>query len=113
MWASCLVGAWPCARELEAVTVFWWRSSLSRKASAQWQQENYRIQIAWMIYIVKAALAKWPNVPDCYGWLGLDARGNWYMRDEQAQVAGPFGGTPGAMRCRNAAAKGSVSAARN
>lgn len=41
--------------------------------------------------IVKAALAKWPNVPDCYGWLGLDARGNWYMRDEQAQSAGAFG----------------------
>jgi hypothetical protein len=45
--------------------------------------------------IVKQALAKWPNVPDCYGWLGLDARGNWYMRDEQAQAAGPFvAGTP-------------------
>ena len=42
--------------------------------------------------IVKAALAKWPNVPDCYGWLGLDARGNWYMRDDQAQAAGPFAG---------------------
>lgn len=41
--------------------------------------------------IVKAALAKWPNVPDCYGWLGLDARGNWYMRDERAQSAGAFG----------------------
>ena len=31
--------------------------------------------------IVKQALAKWPNVPNCYGRLGLDARGNWYMRD--------------------------------
>ena len=40
--------------------------------------------------IVKAAIAKWPNVPHCYGWLGLDARGNWYMRDDQAQAAGPF-----------------------
>ena len=40
--------------------------------------------------IVKQALAKWPNVPDCYGWLGLDARGNWYMRDDRAQAAGPF-----------------------
>ncbi len=40
--------------------------------------------------IVKAALAKWPNVPDCYGWLGLDARGNWYMRDDRAQAAGTF-----------------------
>ena len=23
--------------------------------------------------IVKQALAKWPNVPDCYGWLALDS----------------------------------------
>lgn len=58
--------------------------------------------------IVKAALAKWPNVPDCYGWLGLDARGNWYMRDERAQAAGPFGGAAGAEPGRNAAAKGSL-----
>jgi hypothetical protein len=35
--------------------------------------------------IVKQALAKWPNVPHCYGWLALDARGNWRMRDERAQ----------------------------
>ena len=42
--------------------------------------------------IVKQALAKWPNVPYCYGWLGLDARGNWYMRDDPAQAAGPFAG---------------------
>lgn len=41
--------------------------------------------------IVKQAMAKWPNVPHCYGWLGLDARGNWYMRDERAQAAGSFG----------------------
>ena len=40
--------------------------------------------------IVKAALAKWPNVPHCYGWLGLDARGNWYMRDDKTQAQGPF-----------------------
>ncbi|MDR3452499.1 MAG: DUF2946 family protein [Rhodoferax sp.] len=45
--------------------------------------------------IVKQALAKWPNVPHCYGWLGLDARGQWYMRDDRIQAAGPFaGGTP-------------------
>lgn len=44
--------------------------------------------------IVKQALLKWPNVPACYGWLGLDARGNWFMRDDQAQAQGPFcGGT--------------------
>ncbi len=40
--------------------------------------------------IVKAALRKWPNVPHCFGWLGLDARGDWYLRDEQVQAAGPF-----------------------
>jgi len=40
--------------------------------------------------IVKAALKKWPNVPHCYGWLALDVRGDWYMRDERIQAAGPF-----------------------
>ena len=40
--------------------------------------------------IVKAALKKWPNVPHCYDWLALDARGDWYMRDERIQAAGPF-----------------------
>jgi len=40
--------------------------------------------------IVKAALKKWPNVPACRDWLALDARGNWYLRDERAQAAGPF-----------------------
>jgi hypothetical protein len=37
--------------------------------------------------IVKQAMAKWPNVPHCYGWLALDARGRWRMRDEAAQRA--------------------------
>ena len=40
--------------------------------------------------IVKQAMVKWPNVPNCFGWLGLDARGNWYMRDDQAQALGGF-----------------------
>jgi len=40
--------------------------------------------------LVQQAMAKWPNVPDCYGWLGLDARGDWYMRDDQTQALGPF-----------------------
>jgi Protein of unknown function (DUF2946) len=40
--------------------------------------------------IVKAALRKWPNVPHCFGWLALDARGDWYMRDERIQAAGAF-----------------------
>jgi len=47
--------------------------------------------------IVKQAMAKWPHVPNCFGWLGLDARGNWYLRDDQAQAQGAFGsGVPGA-----------------
>lgn len=40
--------------------------------------------------IVKQALAKWPHVPHCYGWLGLDARGRWYLRDATAQAIGGF-----------------------
>ena len=51
--------------------------------------------------IVKQAMAKWPHVPDCYGWLGLDARGNWYMRDDRAQAHGGFAsGRPGAKGSR-------------
>lgn len=37
-----------------------------------------------------AALKKWPNVPHCRGWLALGARGDWYMRDDRVQAAGPF-----------------------
>lgn len=47
--------------------------------------------------LVKAALKKWPNVPACCGWLGLDARGQWWMRDDRAQACGSFdSGKPGA-----------------
>lgn len=35
--------------------------------------------------IVRQAMAKWPSVPHCYGWLALDARGAFRMRDETAQ----------------------------
>jgi Protein of unknown function (DUF2946) len=28
---------------------------------------------------VIASMTKWPNVPDCYGWLHLDAQGRWLM----------------------------------
>ncbi len=37
--------------------------------------------------IVRQAMAKWPNVPHCFGWLALDARGAFRMRDEAAQAA--------------------------
>ncbi|MEN8720992.1 MAG: DUF2946 family protein [Oceanococcaceae bacterium] len=30
---------------------------------------------------VKQAMRKWPNVPDVYGWLRLDARGRWHLRN--------------------------------
>ena len=41
--------------------------------------------------IVIQAMTKWPNVPHCYGWLALDARGGWRMRDEAAQRANAAG----------------------
>jgi Protein of unknown function (DUF2946) len=40
--------------------------------------------------LVRQAMAKWPNVPDCHGWLGLDSRGQWYMRDDRVQMLGAF-----------------------
>jgi hypothetical protein len=33
--------------------------------------------------IVKAAMAKWPNVPAVYGWLELTARGEWKIKGER------------------------------
>lgn len=47
--------------------------------------------------IVRQAMAKWPNVPHCYGWLGLDERGNWYMRDDRVQATGPFAQAKGSL----------------
>jgi hypothetical protein len=41
--------------------------------------------------IVKHAMTKWPDVPHCFGWLALDARGNWRMRDNRAQALGLAG----------------------
>jgi hypothetical protein len=41
--------------------------------------------------LVKQALAKWPKVPHCTGWLLLDRRGTWRMRDEAAQAANAQG----------------------
>lgn len=41
--------------------------------------------------IVKQALARWPNVPHCTGWLLLDARGQWRLRDEADQAQGAPG----------------------
>lgn len=52
--------------------------------------------------MVKAAMRKWPNVPHCYGWLGLDGRGQWYMRDDATQAMGAFTSSP---QARGAALK--------
>jgi Protein of unknown function (DUF2946) len=50
-----------------------------------------RLRTRKMDDIVKAALAKWPNVPHCTGWLLLDRRGQWRMRDERVQACGELG----------------------
>ena len=47
--------------------------------------------------IVRQAIAKWPNVPACFGWLGLDARGQWYMRDDATQARGGFPAARGTL----------------
>jgi len=33
--------------------------------------------------LVLRGMAKWPDVPDVYGWLALDRRGNWRLRGER------------------------------
>jgi hypothetical protein len=33
--------------------------------------------------IVLRGMAKWPDVPDVYGWLSLDRRGNWLLKGEK------------------------------
>ena len=32
--------------------------------------------------VVLRAMARWPNVPAVYGWLSLDRRGQWRLKDE-------------------------------
>jgi hypothetical protein len=33
--------------------------------------------------LVARAMAKWPDVPAVYGWLGLDRRGNWLIKGQR------------------------------
>jgi hypothetical protein len=49
--------------------------------------------------IVARAMQKWPNVPDVYGWLRLDRRGNWLVKGRAAAADG----TPTFERIGNAA----------
>ena len=37
--------------------------------------------------IVVRGMAKWPGVPDVYGWLALDRRGNWLIKG--ARIGNP------------------------
>lgn len=37
---------------------------------------------------VAAAMARWPNVPDCRGWLSLDRRGCWRLQGSPVTHAG-------------------------
>ena len=36
---------------------------------------------------VLAAIAKWPNVPAVFGWLGLTARGEWRLKGQSIENA--------------------------
>ncbi|WP_374476877.1 DUF2946 family protein [Zoogloea sp.] len=38
--------------------------------------------------VVRAALAKWPNVPSCTGWLRLSRRGEWRVPEGPIRHAG-------------------------
>jgi len=37
--------------------------------------------------LVRQALAKWPDVPDCYGWLALDGRGRWRIGSDRQTIS--------------------------
>jgi hypothetical protein len=39
--------------------------------------------------IVSRAMQKWPNVPNVFGWLRLDRRGNWLVKGRQSRDAQP------------------------
>jgi hypothetical protein len=43
--------------------------------------------------IVLRAQARWPDVPDVYGWLALDRRGQWLLRNPARQGFEPIGNT--------------------
>jgi hypothetical protein len=55
------------------------------------EQRDHSTKHYLMDEIVKQSLTKWPNVPHCYGWLALDARGAFRMRDETAQATNHLG----------------------
>lgn len=40
--------------------------------------------------IVIRAMQKWPNVPNVFGWLRLDRRGNWLVKSRQSRDGAPI-----------------------
>ena len=40
--------------------------------------------------VVLRSMLKWPDVPDVYGWLSLDRRGNWRIRNPGVEGKGQF-----------------------
>lgn len=40
--------------------------------------------------IVLRAMQKWPNVPNVFGWLKLDRRGNWLVKSRQSRDGAPI-----------------------
>jgi hypothetical protein len=40
---------------------------------------------------VLRAMARWPRVPAVYGWLALDRRGNWLLKQSAEGTFGPVG----------------------
>jgi hypothetical protein len=40
---------------------------------------------------VLRAMARWPQVPAVYGWLALDRRGHWLLRQSAQSAYGPIG----------------------
>ena len=50
--------------------------------------------------IVIRSMLKWPDIPDVYGWLQLDRRGNWRLRDESTESEGAAFGTIGNVAFR-------------
>lgn len=43
--------------------------------------------------IVRRAMVRWPDAPDVYGWLRLDARGNWRLKSPATQTFDLIGNT--------------------
>ena len=41
--------------------------------------------------VVRSAMEKWPNVPDLFGWLSLDARGRWRLQGDEITHPGLVG----------------------